>query len=294
MLRLLSMLGHGIRLCTDRLRFRFCRASLPTPDVCRESIAVDPPTPLSTPAHDEIAAILPLLGSMSELVRDTAMYMQSSVHKVSGGFSSIVDTARGAVDVSRQGLTCYGNRDQVLDMVGRSLQKMDDIADEARIVGINGRLEAVRAGQFGAAFNVVAMETTNLSVQTSTASRRIRESLSKLSEMHHGLLLSMKKTEELSVNLSGDIASTVIGLQFQDLAFQRLIAVSDALDALSNDLQPFAKFAHGEAVEERSSHWLDWFHSRPGLPPEIGGGQTEPGGGQSHSSTPQTGTVELF
>lgn len=282
------MIGHGIRQCTDRLRLPVWRASLPTSGSCRESSVADPPPPLSTPAHDEIAAILPLLGSMSELVRDTAMYMQSSVHKVSGGFSSIVDTARGAVDVSRQGLTCYGNRDQVLDMVGRSLQKMDDIADEARIVGINGRLEAVRAGQFGAAFNVVAMETTNLSVQTSTASRRIRESLSKLSEMHHGLLLSMKKTEELSVHLSGDIASTVIGLQFQDLAFQRLIAVSDALDALSNDLQPFAKFADDKAVEQRSSHWLDWFHSRPGLPPEAGSC------GQGSGPAVETGTVELF
>lgn len=261
-------------------------------DSVRSVVGTSGPSPADEKAPSstvEIAAILPLLESMSVLIQETALYMQNSVQRVSGDFSSIVETARGAVETSRKGLDCYGNHHEVLDHVNRSLQLMDDIADEARLVGINGRLEAARAGEFGAAFNVVAMETRRLSEQTSTASRRIHESLDRLNEMHSGLLQSMKDTEVLSVHLSGNISSSVIGLQFQDLAFQRMMAVSDTLNALQKDLRQFAKGTGSEVVTERSQHWLDWFFSRPGLPPRDAGNSEAAVGGEQAG-----GTVELF
>lgn len=160
----------------------------------------------------EAAAVRSVVESLERQIRATATDLQESLLKVTGGFSGIASRARQTVDIAQQGLapgegrvgmsetvgaiqeTLHGlltsilesseqsrrfssqihQLEQVLREVNQSLSRVEGIAEEARIVGLNGRLEAARAGAHGAAFSVVANESKNLASNAAQTSASIR------------------------------------------------------------------------------------------------------------------------
>lgn len=212
-----------------------------------------------------ISGILPLLDFMSDVLRETAYTMQLSVQQVGHDFSAIAATSRDAVDASRRGLDVYCDHDRILREINDSLQVISQIADEAGIVGMNGRLEAARSPQCTAAFNVVATETGHLSEQTARARERIQQAVHQLHSMNRGLHTNLQKTEDLSLRLTNSIQSTVVGLQFQDLAFQRIIAVVDALQEIRRTLLQLPVHLNTEEIRHRQRAWYNWFHHYPAI-----------------------------
>jgi hypothetical protein len=84
-----------------------------------------------------------------------------------------------------------------------------------------------------------------------------------------------------------------MALQFQDRVNQRLDHVVEALQALQENLTPFADEAEPELVESRAQDWSDWLCSRSTMQSErniIGTGGAQSGSGGSSDF----GSVELF
>jgi methyl-accepting chemotaxis protein len=314
----------------------------------------------------EVAAMLPILDSLAKHVHETAEDLQHSVLEISTGFGGMAARVRETVETAHSGLTSDNglNTDdtifeirsvlgsllsavqestnssqqlserlqkleQTLGEVNASLRQVETIAEEARIVGLNGRLEAARAGSHGAAFNVVANETKNLGVHAAETSASIRKQVEQLNRslhqvstelrdrisidaasaldsqvkvtnlldqlgvMHHGLTTSLQRTESLSEGVSRDITKSIMALQFQDRVNQRLDHVVEALLALKENLSPFRDVASPERASSRSADWRAWLNSRSTMNSER---QVIGQDSQANSSAAASdfGSVELF
>ncbi len=212
-----------------------------------------------------------MLEAPSRHLQQTATDLQDFVLAVSSGFGGMETRARETLQIAQRGLN----------------------SDEARIVRLNGRLEAARAGVHGAAFNVIANETKNLGVCASETSYSIRKQVQQLdaslkaasrelqacimmdaetahkshelvtrlldqfSIMHHGMADSLHRTEHLIESLSRDIGRSVIALQFQERVHQRLDHVVEALAALQENLTPFLQQVSVGRAAARSNDWRE-------------------------------------
>lgn len=283
----------------------------------------------------EVAATLPMLETLAKHLRDTASDMQNAVVAISSGFGGMAASARETVQIAQGGLNSQegtntdqtifeirtvltsllsavqdssqlssrlsdriGELEQVLNGVNTSLRKVEKIAEEARIVGLNGRLEAARAGQHGSAFNVVANETKNLGVhaaETSTSIRKLVDQLDvslktvsqdlrsrmvldaetasqsqqtvsrlldQLGIMHHGMTDSLHRTQSASESLSREIGKSVMALQFQDRVNQRIDHVVEALEAIHENLSPYRAEVPAGRAESRAADWRQWLESK--------------------------------
>jgi methyl-accepting chemotaxis protein len=314
----------------------------------------------------EVAAMLPILDSLALHVHETAEDLQHSVLEISSGFGGMAARVRETVETAHSGLTADSGQntddtiyeirtvlgsllsavhestdssqqlseriqklEQVLAEVNASLRQVETIAEEARIVGLNGRLEAARAGTHGAAFNVVANETKNLGVHAAETSASIRRQVEQLNRslhqvstelrqrisidaesardsqvrvtnlldqlgvMHHGLTSSLQRTESLSEAVSRDITKSVMALQFQDRVNQRLDHVVEALQALKENLSPFRDVACAGKASSRSADWRAWLNSRSTMNSERQVIGLDSDTKQSVTAT-DFGSVELF
>lgn len=319
----------------------------------------------SRPDPVEVAAALPVLEALSIHLEATASDLQDSVLEISSGFGGMAARARETVQIAQGGLSSengfsadqtisqirdvlgnllqavqdstqvssrlanrIGTLESVLSQVNDSLKRVEKISDEARIVGLNGRLEAARAGNHGAAFNVVANETKNLGLHASATSASIRklvdeldqalrtvsqelharmemdaetarrseetvmQLLNQLSVMHYTMTDSLHRTEHLSESLSRDIGRSVMALQFQDRVNQRLDHVVEALRALQENLTPFQKTVSEQRAESRANDWREWLDSRSTMKSERDVLCST--GSNVESASNDAGSVELF
>jgi methyl-accepting chemotaxis protein len=149
--------------------------------------------------------------------------------------------------------------------VGRAAEQVEGIAEKTKLLALNARIEAVHAGKHGLGFTVVAGEVKELAEQATQTSQAVRalvsgitatfdevrsgvetlaaatgaaaeqtrheveNAMSDLERTHEGLQETVGHALDGSRQLAGDIASAVIGLQFQDAVNQRLHHVVDAL-----------------------------------------------------------------
>ncbi|KAA1258534.1 Methyl-accepting chemotaxis protein 4 [Rubripirellula obstinata] len=82
-----------------------------------------------------------------------------------------------------------------------AIEEIESVNSETKVLALNARIEAARAGSVGAAFGVVAQEMQTLSAKTSTIAR----------DMSH-------RTREKTANLMSLIDVTIRGTRLSDLA----------------------------------------------------------------------------
>lgn len=313
----------------------------------------------------EAAAVRGVIESLERQIRATATDLQDSLLKVTSGFSGIASRARRTVDIAQQGLapgegrigmsetvgaiqnTLHGlltsirksseqsrrfsgqihQLEQVLRDVNQSLHRVEGIAEEARIVGLNGRHEAARAGAHGATFSVVANESKNLASNAAQTSASIRTCvhqldtalkavaqqlneriqydtelvmknecmvnrlLSQLGMMHADLTGALEETQRIATELGGEISKTITGLQFQDRINQQLDHVAETLEAIEKTLAPFESAASPSRVASRSRDWREWLDRQSTMQSERSVLDSDTRNSVNHSDF---GSVELF
>lgn len=228
-------------------------------------------------------------GGMAERARksvdETARQMagDGSLHSSHVGFSGLVGQARvtlhhllAGIERSSEFSVAMAERMQSLarrvDGMKASLAAMDAIADRARVLALNAKIEAARLGDKGSTFKVLASETADLSNKTGHASQTLANIVSELTSSSvsastelrqradtdrqgaersrnevNGLLdLLTTTSEELESlvershsagrELAKDISTAVTGLQFQDAVSQRVSHVVETLEEIDSAL----------------------------------------------------------
>lgn len=201
-----------------------------------------------------------------------------------GGISQLIDNTRETMGrlLQRIEQTCELSGATVQRMLeieqrihglNSTLKEIDAVAANARLLALNGQIEAARAGKQGAAFAIVATETAKMAVHAVDASKIIRKMIGALSteiaeasqdlrqraaadaeealqsrsevtraldcmaEMHGKMQQTMLVARENSQCLAHDISHAVVAMQFQDSVSQRVGHVISTLEEMHEALQ---------------------------------------------------------
>ncbi len=261
----------------------------------RNSERKGPQTRRDLPASVEVAAAFRVLKVLSGQLTRTAEDLEHSVLNVSTGFGGMAQKARDAVERSQCRIESQTVMHQVLETAGQTLLRVDTISKEARMVGLNGQIEAARAGVQGTAFSVVANETKALAAHASETSQSLKSTLRELSQLHQGLVDALQSAEVVSKDLTGDIAKAVMGLQFQDRINQQIMHIVEALDVIHDNVATTTSTADSSLVEERTGEWCEWLQRRSTMESERAVLYSSAAGSQfAGQSNSDFGSVELF
>lgn len=283
----------------------------------------------------DVAEILPVLPILNAHLADTVREVEMAVVGVCDSFQAIVGRARDlvsddpAADTADRSATkgmselihtaretmetllrriegsCRHSTETVAEMqvlqegmkqIEKRLRNVDELAKNARLVALNGRIEAARAGDRGTAFAIVAAETAVLAKHAAETSDAIREIVAQLAAATHsaakgiesradedlrsaersreevdGVLrflaeknrvaeATLAQTAEASRALANDISRAVMAMQFQDAMSQRIGHVIHTLDKMYAELRCKVEVPEEDAVE--GNKWLDDLASR--------------------------------
>jgi len=245
------------------------------------------------------------------------------VAEVFADMEETIDTLiAGVIETAKQGVSLANVLDDVLrdlDAMTDIIREVDDVNRQTNFLALNAAIEAHRAGVHGRTFAVVAQEVRALSRATADLATRIRSRMNsvvagvrkghrvlydfgsvdltpqvdareRVGQATRGLLAQNARLQTVlgdvaarSGQVSDDISSTVVQLQFQDRSKQVLLAVAATLTRL----------AHGQTPASITG-------VREDLVRTLLAGGTEPmtTGGQGAADTGTTdgagGDIELF
>lgn len=258
----------------------------------------------STKLQCEVAACLPIFERLANQLTAIASEVEtkvvdtcSSLGSVANRTKMVVESASTCLDGEEGGMsgaeltattrTALTSLLTVTDCLGDVAR----IAESVRLVALNGRIEAARAGKHGDAFSVVATETTSLADKAMETSETVHDTVEKLenllksknedefsprsarcSDLIARLLVQLDSHNTIVANSMADLAKTngeisqevskaIVGLQFQDSVNQRLEHVVSSIREICEVLKPLTSDASAEQVENRTNEWNERMQS---------------------------------
>lgn len=144
--------------------------------------------------------------------------LQDNVHSLASHSEQLAATSEEIDKQAQIALTDAEKSNQVTSLI-------KGISRQTNLLGLNASIEAARAGQHGAGFNIVAQEVRKLSAETSTATENIEKSLTNINSN----LLNLK-------NNMGQINSAT---NEQAQLIQDFSEVIEELSSLSDEMKQF-------------------------------------------------------
>lgn len=205
---------------------------------------------------------------------------------------ALVENARSSSEFTQSICEKLGLLEKRLVSIEKAMNEVEELACQAKLVALNGQIEAARLGPAGKPFEVVARETKKLSNHAATTSdsiknlvadlskqvrdtstditqkteidnktflqsqTRAKELLSNIEREHIRITNSLATTSELSSFLQRDISNAVLSMQFQDRVSQRVSHVISTMELLADDVDPQAKQLLASEAKNRSDKWL--------------------------------------
>jgi methyl-accepting chemotaxis protein len=251
-------------------------------------------------AREQASTVQDLVASIQSVNLDGEEIPLSTVATSLGGtLSGLVDKI---ALLSSRGASMSTSLDGVLTelkSVESSVAQIDKINKQTNLLALNAKIEAARAGEAGRGFSVVADEVRELAKAVNELSALIRGQINSIATgLHasHGMLqdiatvdrsdesvaanarinaimrclveqnaryaVVLQQTAQTTDRINRDVSAAVVGMQFQDLAKQRLENISGAIGAVaaaSRDLQDASAqaVAHAGTDERATEAWVE-------------------------------------
>ncbi|MEK5233153.1 methyl-accepting chemotaxis protein [Lysinibacillus sp. FSL K6-0232] len=129
--------------------------------------------------------------SFMDNLQATIQELQLKVHTIAAHSEELSATSETITEKSRHALENSSRSNEITDFI-------KTISRQTNLLGLNASIEAARAGQYGAGFNIVAQEVRKLSNETATATEQIETSLKTITSNVQALMESMEQIESAS------------------------------------------------------------------------------------------------
>ncbi|MDX1368649.1 methyl-accepting chemotaxis protein [Pseudomonas sp.] len=198
---------------------------------------------------EEVKQTAVLAGSKSQAVaestertRQVALGGRQAVEEALAGMQQI----REQMQAVAESIMRLGEQSQA---IGEIVASVGDLAEQSNLLGVNASIEAVKAGETGKGFSVVAQEVKALAEQSKQATAQVRGILGEIQKaMTRAVLLAEQggKTVEAGYlraqtsgeairSLSGSIeTSSEMALQIAATSQQQLIGMDQVASAMAN------------------------------------------------------------
>lgn len=153
-------------------------------------------------------------------VRDIVVALQDKTHTIASHSEELAATSTEIRAQSEKALEDSQKTNEITSFI-------KGISRQTNLLGLNASIEAARAGQYGAGFNIVAQEVRKLSQQTDESTQLIESSLDNVKTSLSALLENMNQISDAS-NEEAKLAQDVSGMIEQ-------------LDDVSKKLETFMK-----------------------------------------------------
>lgn len=119
-----------------------------------------------------------------DTVRDIVVSLQEKTHVIAAHSQELAATSNEIRIQSEKALEDSKQTNEITNFI-------KGISRQTNLLGLNASIEAARAGQLGAGFNIVAQEVRKLSNQTDESTKKIEDSLESVKNSLTGLLENM-------------------------------------------------------------------------------------------------------
>ncbi|HWJ79135.1 MAG TPA: methyl-accepting chemotaxis protein [Niallia sp.] len=126
-----------------------------------------------------------------ETVRDIVLSLQEQTHTIAAHSEELAATSNEIRIQSEKALEDSKQTNEITSFI-------KGISRQTNLLGLNASIEAARAGQHGAGFNIVAQEVRKLSDQTDESTKKIETSLESVKNSLTGLLENMNNISDAS------------------------------------------------------------------------------------------------
>ena len=132
----------------------------------------------------DVAQVASAAADARDKTADARGVIETSSRQVQAAASDVVGLIEEVSRIS-EGLGAFN---RALAEVGQVTAAIEAIARQTNLLALNATIEAARAGRAGAGFAVVAAEVKKLAGETSSATRRVEESIAALTGEAYGML----------------------------------------------------------------------------------------------------------
>ena len=236
-------------------------------------------------AKEAVARTTGFLSQQGERSSDKRSF-EGLIDNCSSTMVKILNVTEEAGEVSRRAIEQIQQMDKASQLISAALVRLEQIAVGNKVLALNARIEAARAGKYGAGFGVVANEVISqaersqkVNVQVSglitnlralagstledlrqmndkdrkrveQCKREVNESLRDLQGAHGEMKTMLTEITGEGTLLANDIGAAVRGLQFQDRTSQQIAHVVEDLETLHTRLT--SRFGEGSVGETAS------------------------------------------
>lgn len=205
----------------------------------------------------EVSACLSVLELLEAQILSAVDKGNQSTDQLSCAFGDMASRARDVVHHASTTGDALHAIEQDLKCVMQCMHEIEDIVRQARLVSLNGRIEASAAGKHGEGFAVVAAETGELALRVTEASTEIRKVVDKLADtLRHTSEGDLNSARQSSDELASSISRSVMSLQFQDAVSQRMHHVTDLMAEIRTHIKSFVDSKDSPEVAERREQWM--------------------------------------
>ena len=175
---------------------------------------------------EEVKQTAVLAGSKSQGVAEST---ERTRQVALGGRQAVEDALTGMQQIREQmqavaeSIMRLGEQSQA---IGEIVASVGDLAEQSNLLGVNASIEAVKAGEFGKGFSVVAQEVKALADQSKQATAQVR-----------GILGDIQKAMTKAVLLAEQGSKTV------EVGYERARSSGEAIRSLSDSIEQSSEMA---------------------------------------------------
>lgn len=159
------------------------------------------------------------LGEYIDTVRQIVLTLQDKSHIIAAHSEELAATS---TEIRSQSEKAMENAEKTNDIT----KFIKDISRQTNLLGLNASIEAARAGQYGAGFNIVAQEVRKLSHQTDDSAKKIEDSLTDVKKSLNVLLTNMSEISTASneeAKLAQDVSEIIETLDGVSLKLEKFM-----------------------------------------------------------------------